>query len=101
MDNDISPEGYSSPLLPFEPRKQSEAKSHEREETLAQVPLLKTVIKRFEKRLAETDSVKEALKLADKYKLTREEALILQNIVHQQLETERRYIEARINRTKP
>lgn len=101
MFNDISPEGYSSPLLPFEPQRQSEAKENERAETLAQVPLLRSVLKRLEKRIAETDSVKEALKLADKYEITHSEAIILQNILNQQLETERRYIESRISRVKP
>lgn len=101
MDNDISPEGYSSPLLPMTPQKQVEAAESERGETLAQVPLLKTVLQRLDKRIAETDSVKTTLLLADKFKLPPEQALVLQNILNQQLETERNYIETRIKRAKP
>lgn len=100
MFNDISPEGYSSPLLPFTPLNQTKSASDEREATLAQVPLLKEVIKHLDSRIAATDSIKQAMVIADEYEIERETALVALNIVRQQLDTERSYIQARVDRAK-
>jgi hypothetical protein len=101
MHNDVSPEGYSSPLLPFAPQAQTKANDVEHDETLAQVPLLKTVIKRLEKRIAETDSNRATRLLAQKYELSVDNASALQEIINQILTIEKGYIEARIKRAKP
>ena len=101
MHNDISPEGYSSPLLPLTPQKQVEVANSERDETLSQLPLLKTVLTRLDKRLAETDSNKVTRQLAEKYSLSGENAMALQEIVHDILNKEKGYIETRIKRAKP
>lgn len=99
--NDISPEGYSSPLLPGTPQRQTEAKETEHDETLAQVPLLKAVLKRFDKRMAETDSNKVTRLIAKKYDLSVDVASVLQERIHEILEIERNYIDGRIKRAKP
>lgn len=99
--NDISPQGYSSPLLPTVPSQQKEASDRDRQETLAQLPLLKKVIDRLDNRIATTDSVKEALRLASSYKIDRETALVVLDIVRTQLETERNFINNKVKRAKP
>lgn len=104
MFNDISPEGYSSPIanfLPVTPSKQKQASDKERNETLAQLPLIKTVMKRLDKRIADTDSNKVTRLVAQKYGLPGDEAMALQDIVHDILDEERRFIETRISRLKP
>lgn len=97
---DISPHGYTSPMFLDTRIERQVALQEERAETLAQVPLLKQVINRLEKRIEATDSVKEALALAKKYEISREQVLVLLDIVRPILETERRYIETRIKRAK-
>ena len=98
MYNDISPEGYRSPLLPFLPATQQQADDKDRKQTLDQFPLLKQVVKHLDDRLAATDSIEQALKIAEKHQISRDTALVALNIVRQQLETERGYIQSRINR---
>lgn len=104
MFNDISPESYTSPLANISPAtidKQQKDRQRERDETLSQLPLLKIVIKRLDKRIAETDSNKITRLLAKRYELEGNEAMALQEIVHDILITERRFIETRISRAKP
>lgn len=100
MDSEISPNGYSSPLLPTVPTSQKEATDKEREDTLAQLPLLKEVVARLESRITKTDSIKEALIVAQRYKISREQALVVLDLVRSQLEGERNYINRRVKRTK-
>lgn len=101
MDNDISPQGYSSPLANFEPQIPNDrkiAEQKERDETLSQLPLLKTVLTHLDRRIAETDSVKHARQLADKYKLTSDQALAIQTIMNELITKERSFIDNRIVR---
>jgi hypothetical protein len=101
MDNwDISPQNYLSPLFIEARTERKQAEEQERADTLAQLPLLKQVIGRLEKRIEATDSVKAALELAKKYDISREDALVLLDIVRPMLEAERRYIETRVKRAK-
>lgn len=101
MDNwDISPQNYLSPAFLEARVERKQAEEQERSETLNQLPLLKQVVERLEKRIEATDSVKEALLIAKKYEISREQALVLLDIVRPMLEAERRYIETRIKRAK-
>ena len=102
MDNytDISPSGYSSPLMASSLLEQERKRADERNETLQQVPLLKQVIDRLKKREAETDSIQQALAVAKKYGVSEREALVALNIVRPMIEAERRYIEVRVSRAK-
>ena len=96
--NDISPEGYSSPLLPFTTPSQrlDDAKDHE--QTLSQLPLLKKVVKRLDDRIADSNSIIRAIEVAKKYDISRDNALVALDTVRQQLEDERGYIQTCINR---
>lgn len=98
MDNDISPDGYRSPMFLSITSGYQQAEARQKDETLSQVPLLKEVMKRFDRRIAATDSVKQALILAQKYEIDRETALVVLDLVRQQLETERGFIQTRIDK---
>lgn len=100
MFNDISPEGYQSPLIPFVSDYQQKTDTKDREETLAQLPLLKTVLNRLDSKIAATDSIEKAIEVATKYQISRDNALVALNIVNQQLKAERGYIQNRIDRLK-
>ena len=102
MDNftDVAPQGYQSPLIPTASDFQQRTDKREQQETLEQLPLLKKVVTRLDKRIAATDSIENALVVADKYKTSTENALIALHIVRQQLETERGFVQARIDRLK-
>jgi len=101
MDNwDISPQNYLSPMF-IEPRiERKAAEEQERADTLAQVPLLKQILDRLDKRIEYTDSVKWALAIAKKYDISRDDALLILDIVRPMLEAERRYIETRVKRAR-
>lgn len=98
MFNDVEPEGYTPPHFTLaEPTVQEKASKDKRDATLEQLPLLKEVVTRLDKRIALTDSVKEAMKLAEASQITREEALIVLETVRVQLEAERTFILGRLD----
>lgn len=80
------------------PNPQKEDIDKEVDQTLEQLPVLKQVLKHLDEKIASTDSVKKALELAVKYSLSKEDALIILDIVNQQLSAERSYIKARVER---
>lgn len=98
--NDISPQGYSSPHIIRAISEQERKNETERNETLQQLPLLKAVIGRLNTRIVQTDSVQNALRIADKYDIDRETALVVLDIVRPLLEAERKYIETRVKRAE-
>jgi hypothetical protein len=87
-------------FAPIVPPAQQKAKEDERDEILAQVPLLKKVIGRLDDRIAATDSIKQAHAVAEKYGTSRENALIGLDIARQQLEVERSYLTGQIEKLK-
>lgn len=76
MYNDVSPNGYQSPLLARVPKKQEGNYERERADTLAQLPLIKAVLTRLDRTISKTDSIKEAMSLAKKHEISIENALI-------------------------
>jgi hypothetical protein len=82
---------------PQAPLSQQRSQSQKRTDTLAQLPLIKEILQHIEDRIAATDSVKQALVVAETYKVTKDEALIALDLVRQQLETERSYLKGRID----
>ena len=100
MFNDISPEGYQSPLLPFPAPTQQQQDAKDREETLSQLPLLKEVVKHLDKRIAATDSIKESRRIAESHNILPEVAEVVLLELHKMLETERGYIQGRVDRAK-
>jgi hypothetical protein len=87
-------------FFPRETGTQKELNDQERTDTLAQYPVLQEVGKHLDDRIAATDSVKEALRIATTLKITKEQALIVLDLVRQQLESERGYIANRVARVK-
>lgn len=73
-----------------------ERKQRSEDEVLEQLPVLKEVLKRIDDRISATDSVKQALVIAEQYKLSKDEALAVMDIVRLQLEDDRRYLKAKI-----
>lgn len=98
MYNDISPAGYSSPMLVKTERKQNDSSLREIEETLSQLPLIKDVVKRLDKQIALTDSINQAQRLAAKKNISLEVALAALSEINERLVAERTYIEARVSR---
>lgn len=98
MYNDISPTGYRSPLALNIKTEHQKAEERQKEETLSQLPLLKEVVKRLDNRISATDSVKQALVIAKKYDIGRETALVVMDLVRQQLEVERGFIQTRVDK---
>jgi hypothetical protein len=98
MDSDISPDGYRSPAFWGAKSDHQLAVERQREETLSQIPLLKEVVKRMDGRIAATDSVKQVLVVAKQYEIDRETALVVLDLVRQQLEVERGFIQTRIDK---
>lgn len=70
----------------------------ERREILSQVPLLAAELKRLDERIEATDSVKQAFAIAKQYDTSNENALIVLDIVRQQLETERNEIRKKVDK---
>lgn len=100
MFNDISPEGYRSPLFLNTKTEYQKAEERQRDDTLAQLPLLKEIVTRLDKRISATDSVKQALIVAKRYDIDRETALVVLDLVRQQLEVERGFIQTRVDKAK-
>jgi len=95
MNDNIYPlSGQPFALRP--PQKQIEERKEEIAKTLDQLPLIKEVISRLDTKLAATDSVKKALEVSDKYQISRENALIVLDIVNQQLATERSFLQTKV-----
>lgn len=86
------------PFVVHNPQKETTEK--EIRQTLEQIPVLKEVLKHLDEKIIATDSVKKALELSVNYELTKEQALIVLDIVNQQLSAERSYILARVERAK-
>ena len=82
------------------PQTQTKALEEEISETLEQLPVLREVVTHLDEKIASTDSIKQAMVVAKQYELTTEQALIVLNIVNQQLASERSYIRARVERVK-
>jgi hypothetical protein len=98
MENDnlyLNDGEYFMPSRP--PLKQQRDLKTKRDETIAQLPLLKEMLERLEDKIAATDSVREAIKVAKTYDTTTENALIGLDIARQQLEAERSYLIGRID----
>lgn len=92
---------YPNSTARFFPQIAKEAQKtiqEEVEQTLNQLPVLKEVLKHLDATIAATDSVKKALEISEKYQISRENALIVLDIVNQQLTPERSYIAARVER---
>jgi hypothetical protein len=70
------------------------------EEVLEQLPVLKQMMNRLNGRIDATDSVKQALVIAEQYKLSKDEALAVMDIVRLQLEDDRRYLTSKIRNLK-
>jgi len=79
------------------PIAQLKSQNEKRDATLAQLPLIKEIVERLDDRIAATDSVKQALIVAETYEITKDDALIVLDLVRQQLETERGYLIGRID----
>lgn len=69
-------------------------------EVIDQLPVIKKVVEHLDDRIKATDSVKQALVIAENYKLSKDEALAVMDIVRQQLEDDRRYISTQIKNLK-
>lgn len=98
MYNDISPQGYSSPMLVKAQSSLPDRYQVEIEQTLAQLPLIKEVVRRLDKQIAKTDSIIEAQRLSAKKGITLETALTALSEINERLVAERTYIQARVNR---
>lgn len=66
------------------------------EKVILQTPLLQEVIAHLADKIAATDSVKNALNLANKYEVDNDTALIVCDVLRAELEGERNWIEAKI-----
>jgi hypothetical protein len=98
MENDnlyLNDGEYFMPSRP--PLKQQRDLKTKRDETIQQLPLLKEMLERLEDKIAATDSVKEAIKVAETYGTSTGNALIGLDIARQQLEAERSYLIGRID----
>lgn len=100
MDSDTIYPNNGEYFMPTIPQAQQEAKEDEIKRTLRQVPLLNEVLSHLDDRITATDSVKQSLVLASKYQISKDNALIICDIVRQQLESERSFISTRIKRIK-
>lgn len=100
MDNDNVYPTSTPHYFPHVPKEQEKTLEEEIQQTLEQLPLLKTVVKHLNEKIASTDSVKKALELAEKYEISKENALIVLDIVNQQLASERNYISSRVEKAK-
>ncbi len=79
------------------PEDQVKAEHEEAIEVLTALPALLEVIKHLDDRIAATDSVKQAFVIAENYNIDSATALVVMDIVRQQLETERRAIKGLID----
>lgn len=88
----------TSRVRPYHAQKHENKK--EVSEILDELPLLKSIIKRLERRIEATDSVKQALTIATQYKITREQALIILDIVRTQIETEKGWLLSKLDKVR-
>lgn len=84
----------------FTPQVKSKDIQKEIKDTLDQLPLLRKTVNRLDAKILEADSITNALLVAKDYKTTTDNALIGLNILKQNLEAERRYIMARIEKAR-
>jgi hypothetical protein len=75
--------------FPKEPNVQKVSQQQEVDQIVSQLPLLEDTMKNLNDRIEATDSVKQALQVAKKYEVSRENALVILDVVRQQLEIER------------
>lgn len=97
MQNDNVYINDGEPYVAHAPKEQQRSQSQKRNDTLAQLPLLKEMLQHIEDRIAATDSVKQALIVAETYGCTKDDALVALDLVRQQLETERGFLIGRID----
>lgn len=105
MDNDISPQGYGSPLAnmqPVIPDERKIAAEKERNDTLSQLPLLKAVLKDLDKRINQLNDRKYCrTQRTTKYaELTAEQFDVVADIATDILTSERNHINNRIVRAR-
>lgn len=100
MDNDSIYPNFGEAFTLTQPKDQAQTQKEKTRETLDQLPLVNEVIEHLGNRIEATDSVKQTLVIAETYKISREQALVIADIVRQQLETEKGFIMARISAVK-
>jgi len=81
-------------------KQQARTKEEQRQEVIDQLPVLKEIYEHLSARKAETDSVTKAFELAEKYALSKEEALTVMRILNQLLDTEVKFVKGKLEHVK-
>jgi hypothetical protein len=91
MDDDLMPNNGEF-FFPREPQDQIIARKKEQAKTLEAKKELEKIVDHFSERIKATDSIQNALEIANEYKVSKETAIVVMDMVCKQLEDERRRI---------
>lgn len=86
MEDNLYPS--SGAYRPQELAKRKREAKNEEAQAAQMLPLIKDIVKRFEERVTYTDSVKNALTIAEKYKISKENALIVLDVLNDEFSYE-------------